>query len=598
MLDEGREWMNYAQYHQGKDDENRAVRVPYLFCSDEWESSLVSCHAFDQGADPFEIARTKVQQYRAYYPFVNFRMDRPFFQIWEPLDTYFWGVFLPLSDIFQSWYVAPYGFDDLFDRTYELAINTGFNLLAEVMTTPAYGTWCENSDGRLVHLSDEPSLQGEQLPEYACNGNGPTVYIPPGEGRRRFSLYDPQVGYYLPDKPQEAGHYWATLAALWALTDPEAFVLGVDGDAGTYAISFYDWFTDDFTQLMNDLVVEDYAGFAPTAVLSDNTNDAGARIVVKYDPVVPIFNPDNGALYDPETGQRSEASPGGRASMCEPCDSSAECLGHTGRYGGVFCTALVEDGPGYCLKDCSNSPDSCPAGTECDGADCVPENGQCESVVSDCSPDWPYGRCAQGRCIDGLCEAIQPQALLEARPTFSLATDIFYYGFLFTTASYSTRFNDQLNVFRPGNSSQVGVVDENTASQVSFTNPVTGIAYAAVQTNCPSIDEFVPAGPIGLCGACEDNRDCAGYTGYIDDVFCQPITDGDDTFFCVVDCSETPENCPTGYTCNDAGNAWIWCEAPTRSPRILTMRRWKHMHRRSLVLQNATAGATIPVRCA
>ena len=37
--------MNYAQYHQGKDDENRAVRVPYLFCSDEWESSLVSCHA-------------------------------------------------------------------------------------------------------------------------------------------------------------------------------------------------------------------------------------------------------------------------------------------------------------------------------------------------------------------------------------------------------------------------------------------------------------------------------------------------------------------------------------------------------------------------
>ena len=46
-------------------------------------------------------------------------------------------------------------------------------------TTPAYGTWCENSDGRLVHLSDELSLQGEQLPEYACNGNGPTVYILP-----------------------------------------------------------------------------------------------------------------------------------------------------------------------------------------------------------------------------------------------------------------------------------------------------------------------------------------------------------------------------------------------------------------------------------
>ena len=55
MLDNGREWMNYADFLSGKNDGNRAVRVPYLFCSDEWEGGLVSCHAFDQGADPFEI---------------------------------------------------------------------------------------------------------------------------------------------------------------------------------------------------------------------------------------------------------------------------------------------------------------------------------------------------------------------------------------------------------------------------------------------------------------------------------------------------------------------------------------------------------------
>ncbi len=73
IADAGRRWMAYDDYLDAKDDTDRPVRVPYLFCSDEWEGGLVSCHAFDQGADPFEIVRSRAADYRAYYPFINYR---------------------------------------------------------------------------------------------------------------------------------------------------------------------------------------------------------------------------------------------------------------------------------------------------------------------------------------------------------------------------------------------------------------------------------------------------------------------------------------------------------------------------------------------
>ncbi|MEE2756990.1 MAG: zinc-dependent metalloprotease [Myxococcota bacterium] len=556
MRDSGREWMNYAQYLNGLSEENRVVRVPYMFCSDEWESGLVSCHAFDQGADPFEIVRAKIDQYRAYYPFTNFRMDNPFFEVWYPLDSYFWRIFLPLSDVFQSWYVAPYGDDPLFDRSYDLAINAGFNLLSEVLTTPAYGTWCQNEDGRMIHLSDEPVLQGDNVPTAGCLQGGQQLYVPPGEGRRRFSIYDTTVGYYFPYRPQEAGHYWATLAALWAMTDPEAFILGVDGDAGTYAISFYDWFTDEFTQLMNNLLVEDFNAFAPSAQIIpgevDDNNVSVAR--VSYQSPAPIYDAERGARFNPETGRRLHTDIGGNSSMCESCTESSQCLGYTGRFGGVFCEAIEDGDEAYhCLKDCTNSPDGCPAGTSCNGSACVPDSGQCGPSIAPCSPQWPYGQCASGRCVDGACQDVPVNVLMQAEPTFMLTSDIIWYGFLFTTSSFSTRFNDQLNVFRPGTNGQVEAVDDQS-SRITFTDPTSGVSYAAVQPNCPQVDAFVIAGSSGLCSPCETNRECAGHTGELGGVYCQPIGNNEDEYFCLKDCSEAPDSCGPGSVCDDIGN--------------------------------------------
>ena len=279
-------------------------------------------------------------------------MDNPFFEIWWPLDSYSWRIFIPLSDIFQSWYVAPWGYDDLFDRVYELATQTGFNLLAEVLATPEYGDWCENNAGQLIHLGNDPFLQGEPPRSPNRAPNGQRYSIPPGEGRRLFSVFDPAFGYYFPDKPQEAGHYWATLGALWALTDPKAYILGVDGDAGTYAIGYFDWFTEEFRDLMNRLLVRDFGLFAPYAELSGQTNSSGSpQLMLKYQPPSTVIDNETGAAYDPETGRSVDVLTGPKAPG-EPV-MPMKNAGYNGRYGGVFCEVLFDGEPAYCVRDCS-----------------------------------------------------------------------------------------------------------------------------------------------------------------------------------------------------------------------------------------------------
>ena len=452
-----RRLISYADYVDARsaDGGGRPVRVPYMFCSDEWESTLISCRAFDQGADPFELTRAKIDQYRAYYHFVNFRRDRVWFDVWDPLFSYFDRVFLPISDYFQSWYVAPFGNDPVMDRSYDLAINSGFNLIAETLSTPSYGQYCETVEGRLYHLSDDPTLQGNPTDQSTrCAEGGRVVELAPGVGRRTFSRYEAQEGYYLEYKPLEAGHYWATLAALWAMLDPEAYIIGVEGDAGVYAISFYDWFADEMDGFFNQMLADDFPSFAPVAIPGEKAEDTRLR----YRVPAPIFDRDTGETFDPETGAPAEV---------EPADG-----------------------------------------------------------------EW--------------------MPTVEAETTFSLATDILWYGMLFTTASYSTRFNDQMHVFRLGSGEQVGV-EPGQSELITFTDPLRGVTYAAVQPRC---DPRAAGGHVGLCGVCEAPEDCTGFIGFLGGVFCQPVGNSplDPNFYCLQDCTDDASLCSDGTTCDADGN--------------------------------------------
>ncbi len=553
----GRTFMSYADFLDQKDAEDRAVRVPFLFCSDEWEGGLLSCHAWDQGADPYELARSKIEDYRSNYAFVNFRRDRPWWDVWNPLFSYYFRTFLPLSDIFQSWYVAPWGDDPLFDRTYDLAINAGFSLLGEVLATPPYGRFCEANDGRLVHLSDEPVLQGDEYIDPDCVDGGRSVVLDPGQGRRPFSAYDADAGYLFAYKPQEAGHVWTTMAAVWALTDPEAYLVGVDGDAGTYSISFYDWFADELDALSASLLTENYPAFAPRG--TPDMRYGVLKLDLHYPPAAPLYDREAGGYFNAETGAEVVADPSagplaGPVGLCEVCETDRDCAGHTGTLGGSYCQPLP-DGARVCLQDCTNDATVC-GDAECDGAgNCVPgeDLAACEVFAGACDEGHPIGHCDPGStCVDGTCVAYPWTPVIESDPTFSLSTDILFWGFLYTTSSYSTRFNDGLNVFRPGTDNAVES-DPKTSETVQFTDPVTGITYAGVQPRCGG--DVIPGGAVGLCGECTGSEQCAGNTGSLGGVYCQPLEAGEgEPTFCLQDCTNDERVCRFGESCDGAGN--------------------------------------------
>ena len=564
--DAGRKPMLYPDYldtrkADTRGDADRPIRVPYMFCSDEWESGVLSCRVFDQGADPFELAKSIVDQYRAYYWFVNFRRDRPGFSDWDAYGTYFGNTFLPLSDLFQFWLWSPDGYDDAFDKSYEIATFTAFNLYSEALATPPYGAYCEGLNGNLIHVSDEPQIRDERTSENQnCKVDGGRYNLAPGIGRRAISRYDEQAGYYLEEKPLEAGHVWTASAALAGLTDPEAYIVGQEGDAGTYLLGYYDGFADEMEKLLNAILVRDYATFAPRATLAPGQKpDGGPQdIVLTYPPAAPLRDYDNDVSYNPETGtivgEPDEGSDpalplGGPASICDACRQDSDCGGYTGALGGAYCVVFAD--AQVCIQDCTEADARCPTGSTCIAGNCLPQGRRtCEDFQGACDAEHPQGRCGAGlTCVDGACVQGRWNPVVETDATFWVDQDILFEGFFNTTVTYTTRFSDQLNVFRPGTSDEV---DANPADseRYEYTDPFSGITYAAIQDRCDlrrPVDRSTP-----LCGQCIVDGQCAGYTGTPDGTNCS-FTDGrNKPGTCLQRCTRGQVECAAGYTCNDA----------------------------------------------
>ena len=485
-----RDWMRLDDYVAEREtgDADRAVRVPYLFCSDEWESALLSCRVFDGGADPFEVTRNVVDDYRAYYYFQYFKRDRFGWRPWRVLFSHFFNTFLPLSDYYQNWYLSPDGYDDVMDDYYWMSINMGFNLIAESFATPSYGTYCTGTNGQLYNLTDEGGSGPEQTSDYFltayCDSSAPFYEVPQGDGRRRFTAYDVESGYNFPDLPNEAGHYWSTLAAAWALFDPEAFVLGSDGDAGTYAIQYYDLFDDQIDELVSHVLTEDYGEYSPVMEVK---GESGDNLVgtLHYQPIARVWDPNQRRYINPETGEVLDTALGPRrlAALCEPCTSSNQCNGSTGSLGGTYCQPLEEGGTDFfCLQDCTENPGLCGDDHTCDAiGNCVPDSLSCDGNVPTCSRTSPNGACADGlACVAGEC--VEPWPVVETDATFSLMDDLVFYGMLYSTASWSTRYNDRVNIVKLGTGE---TIDAGEGFEVlTFTDPISGEVYGTVVEDC------------------------------------------------------------------------------------------------------------------
>ena len=281
-----RRWVKWDELQKARKDAptTAPLEVPYMFCGDEWAGSIGSCQLWDQGADHAEIAQDIISRYNQYYFFNNYKRDRHGFDAFNVLQRVFGRYFSYLPNLYQNWlFNEAFGKDldesdgvarDTIGDTYwTISTYDGFNQLAETLVKPSYGAYQKYQDS-----VDDVEYYG--LYSYSMmNGEDNTVDILRGEGRRLYSRYDFQSGYYLFDQTLEAGHFWDWLAGLFAIVTTEATVLGVEtaSDFTSYVIPYHLVFEDEMIALMNGIISRDYTAVGP------RINDAG---VMKTKPAV------------------------------------------------------------------------------------------------------------------------------------------------------------------------------------------------------------------------------------------------------------------------------------------------------------------------
>jgi uncharacterized protein DUF4953 len=257
------------------------VKVPYLSCYDEFVDSVETCHRWDAGVDNYEIVANSLTSYREYYVFNNFQRDRVGFDPFTVYQRTASRYFLPLTNMYQHWLWgvavtrlmpqgSPRGDLGL------LASREGLNRLLNTMATPEYG----------AHVYDEAT--GEYVPsDGACPEAGGNVLIPVdntvvgqapnftempecvdvprGVGRSFFSRYD-SSGYDVFRRILESGHYYDQLAALAALQQSNAAVVGigsdVNADARTFRIPYNLVFKEELEGIFSSIYNEKDTAYA------------------------------------------------------------------------------------------------------------------------------------------------------------------------------------------------------------------------------------------------------------------------------------------------------------------------------------------------
>ena len=283
------------------DAADRPMEVPYLFCSDEYNGSRQFCRVWDRGADPMEQTLDYIQRYRRYYYFDNYRRDRLGWSSFSVLNRYYARNFINLVDTYQRWLLnvairnSP---DDVLANQWTFAAYAGLNLLAEVLTTPSYGSYIEETETVYDENGDDIGERTVMNLATLDEDNTLDLVVPEGQGRYRYSRYDADEGYYYFYYPLSAGHFYTYLGAILAITSTSANVLGVDVQQGDvqYSIPPYLVFGEEMTTLFNGLFLDDRQTIGPVV---DGTD-------LHMRPMTTIglsngqeLNPENGAIVDP-----------------------------------------------------------------------------------------------------------------------------------------------------------------------------------------------------------------------------------------------------------------------------------------------------------
>ncbi len=213
--------------------DNRWVEVPYMFCTDHERGLRGSCHPWVMGADLYEQARFLIDGWKNYYWLSHFRRDRWGWMAQTRLQASF-NRFAYLPNFYQHWLWGVHvdrTVTDVVQRDYMmLAAVEGVNFLAEVLSTPTYGSYYHDEDTNTYQWS-----------RYYSERPDADLFVQRGVGRRPMSRYDVNAGLMYHWYQEEAGHFWDYIAALFALSEATARVAGVDtqADFQSFHIPYY-----------------------------------------------------------------------------------------------------------------------------------------------------------------------------------------------------------------------------------------------------------------------------------------------------------------------------------------------------------------------
>lgn len=257
--------------------------VPYFFCSDEFVGNL-TCQRFDFGADAYEQGMDIITRYKRWYLLRNFRQNSTtfhsspgylsrtksrYFDILREQLTWYTLLRANYTDYFISNgqssalpILAQFFANDQDGwGSFTAAVNEGFKLFGEVLTSPEAGEFFT------LDPAGRTQLYTQVGDETTGVDDANTLHVDITDGRYLQQTWNFNgCGYYWGDECQSRiGYFTDKVAALDILGESQAYFTGRDTstDVRKYAIGYFLTFKQQIVDKLGALLAEDFRALAP-----------------------------------------------------------------------------------------------------------------------------------------------------------------------------------------------------------------------------------------------------------------------------------------------------------------------------------------------
>ncbi len=269
------------------------VEVPYRFCSDEFRGNL-GCYTWDTGIDIGEMIATAQSSIDEYYVFDAFKRERMYTGSDSIIFSYFGRVMSRFMAIMgdSARYFAIY--DNIFNdrgwypdhvanlygmHTLATASRTSFNNLAQMLASPAPGSFVKDADGVYRNTT------------YDLDAEGTDLNIPLGVGKFPYTQWLGAENYGFQNHVMWVGSFWLKLGAMMTLTDSTFYSssawVGEQLEIGrASAVGFNTLYQREMTNLLGGVVAESLGAYSGVAVFDEETGEGTFKARDLFDPKV------------------------------------------------------------------------------------------------------------------------------------------------------------------------------------------------------------------------------------------------------------------------------------------------------------------------